>query len=275
MLGFLYAFASLLSFSLGKVLTKKPVDAFGEWTLLVWRYASSIIILLAIALFAGKIALSPSLYSWYALTVAIGATAIIAFFKSLKTGVASNSAVSSAFLLISIPLATILYGETLSQMQWLGAIAIVLGVSGLALLRNKSGLNAWSFIALVGWGAYFTLIKPIIQDSGTIGATFLLELGVGTLVIAYALVKRKKISMRTAAIKPMIVVGAFGVIGGLTYSAAIAEVGAALAAAISGGAPVVVAVLSFFMLREKLEKTNYAAIALVTLGLVALALGGS
>jgi drug/metabolite transporter (DMT)-like permease len=55
--------------------------------------------------------------------------------------------------------------------------------------------------------------------------------------------------------------------GSLLYSLSVSLVGAALTAAISAASPIVNAVASYLLLKERLEPHKYAAIALMVAGL--------
>lgn len=275
MLGFLAAMGSMLSFGSGGVLAKRAIETLGRRKAIVYFYATLVLLLLA-----GTMALQVrfefpgELLGIYIAQITIGALGIIAFYKAMEQGKISILApLGRVYVLIVIVLGVLVFGEILSFMQVIGSLLII--ISGIVIafedgkkLKIEAGTK-YVLLAIACWGFYYTFLKTFVTALGAYPATVVTECGVASIVIAYYVARRTELKLPSAYDARYTIANGISLfLAAFLYNISIENIGIALTAAIVSGAPIITAVLSYFILKEKLDTRKYAAIVLMVAGLI-------
>ncbi len=277
MLNFLPAVGSVLCFGSGGALAKKAIEILGRYRAIVYFYAVFAAILIGAALlFRIDIGLADDLILPYIAQITIGAFAIICFYKALEKGKASVLAPLGRLHVLLVMLAgVVIFGEMLSAKQIAGSLlmigsAVVIAMDSWKGMKMEKGIPYMPF-AVAGWAYYFSFLKIFVEAMGPFAATVVVELGVAFIVIAYHMLRRRNLSVPSLKDARFTIANGTAVsIAALFYNISIDGIGVALTAAIVAGAPIVTAVISYFMLGEKLDAYKYAAIVLMVVGLSAI-----
>ncbi|MBN1170187.1 EamA family transporter [Candidatus Micrarchaeota archaeon] len=268
----IHALGALLLGGSSGAFAKKSVQIIGRKRAIVYFYLVLVSLLFAgAAVFGIEFAVPEQLLADYIALVTIGAVGVIGYFKAMEHGKISVLApLGKLHVLIVIALSIFIFNEPLTAMQIGGAIIIVLAATVIALNRvtPEKGAN-YMLVAILGWGYYFTFLKTFVDAVGPYQTTLIAETGVAAIVIAYYLAKKTDLSV--PAWKDnlySLAQGSAMFFGLILYNFSISTIGAALTASVMAGAPIVTAVLSYFMLGEKLDLHKYAAIILMIIGLI-------
>lgn len=275
MLDFLPSLGSLLCYGSVSSTSKKAINIIGRHKSIVYAY-----IMLILLLFIGAVILNIEfdfpleLLPAYVVQVVLGALGVIAAYKALDYGKASIvSPIAKLYVLLVLVMGIFLLGEELSTWQIMGSLFIL--VASIVMALDKKGTlkpEKWMIyvvISVICRAYYYTFIKTFVTELGAYQATLVLELGIVSFVIAFHALRGRDLSL--PAIRKLdfaAVTGTMIFFGSLFYSISVGLIGAALTAAISAGAPIVNAILSYFLLKEKLDAYKYAATILLVIGLV-------
>ncbi len=272
MFDFVYAFLAVLFYGSVSTFSKFNIKNLGRPKALVY-ISLFLVCFLILSAFILQIPLNlpKELIPLYIFQIIVGASISLVHFKTLENGhVAAISPITRTSVLLVVLTSIFFLNESISLVQMAGATIIVLSafiISDRFDLRKK-----WFRLALITVmlrTIYFTTLKIFVSEIGPLSALVLLESGNAILIVLYNLWKGKDIRMtkdiRYAAIPALLIV-----LGALFYNFSVSTIGAGLTAAISGSIPVVGAILSFIVLREKLAFKKYVAIMFLVLGIVLL-----
>jgi transporter family protein len=271
------AIGSFLSFGINGAANKNSMNMVGRHKAIVYGYAIISVILLAGALvFRLDLNIPQRLLPLYLLEIVIGAGAVIAYYKAMDLGRASSTlALSQSYVLLVLLAGVLLLGETLSMLQIAGSLIILFAAMAISIPegRRLEGGTVFLPITIVGWAAYYSIIKVFVDAMGPYSATVVLESGIFVMVALFYLARRKDLSLPDRKGWPSIgVQQATACLGAVLYSVSVLGIGAGLTAAIGSGSLIVNSVASYFWLREKLDARTYIAIAAMVIGLVLIAL---
>ena len=280
MLEFLPALVMLVAFGLTDIPNKAGLRYLNPFQALFTRYLTLAIALIVIA-FSLNAVVIPSLETGLLIlfNTLVGTAAIACFFKGLKVMHASiANPLGRLSVLLNIAFGVVFFGEAFSLMQLLGALIILGAAFFISLENDRKKLKLvkgshYVFLAVLGWGVYFTLLRPIVEGVGPISASLYSETMVFVYVAAFMLLTRKKIKIGLD--KPtgiMVIAGLALLVASLAYSFSIGLIGIALSASIYAGGPVLNAVFSRVILKEKLVWYKYLSIVALVIGLILLAL---
>jgi drug/metabolite transporter (DMT)-like permease len=270
------AIGSFLSFGLNATATKNSINKVGRQKAIVYNYA-----LLAITLLAGAfvfrldLTMPQQLLPLYLLEIAIGAGAVIAYYKAMDLGrTGSILALSQAYVLLVLLAGVVLLGERLSAAQVLGSLVILSAALAISMPKDGrlEGGTAFLPITIAGWAAFYSIIKVFVEAMGPYSATVALESGIFVIVALFYLAQGKDLSLPDRKAWPSLGVQlATSCLGAVFYSLSVLTIGAGLTAATGSGILIVSSIASYFWLREKLETRTYLAIAAMVIGLVLIA----
>ena len=270
--GIVLAIIGMLILSFSKLTARKAMHANNVLTAAMWIHVIIAATVGVLAIIFGDFAI-PRDIPYYLLTVLIGAIAIVPLYVAYQLqGLGLPTAIASAFAPITVLLSVLFAAERFSFLVWIGMIFVFSGVFlTYADLRNwhrpklQKGLG-WAFITMLGWGAYFFLIKKVVDEMGVWPATFALETGVATCIIIFALF-RKAVTL-PKEMKWIIFTGTLDGIGVLCYYAALQFISISIAATILQVSLVVCAVLAALFLKERFTTLQKMAILMTFVGLV-------
>jgi len=271
------AIGSFISFGINGTANKNSMNTVGRHKAIVYGYAIISIILLAGALiFRLDLSIPQRLLPLYALDIGIGAGAVIAYYKAMDLGRASTTlALSQSYVLLVLLAGVLLLGERLSLPQIAGALIILSAAIAISIPRGGrlEGGTIFLPITIIGWTAYYSIIKVFVDAMGPYSSTVMLETGIFVVVSLFYLVRGKDLSLPDRKGWPSIGVQQVAAcFGAVLYSMSVLAIGAGLTAAIGSGSLIVNSIASYFWLKEKLDTRSYLAIVAMVVGLVLIAL---
>jgi transporter family protein len=278
-LQFIPSLVSLFSLGTNTAISKKAIHTASRYQAIVYMYIILSVLLIAAGLvFRMQFSVPSSVLLILVANIIIGALAIISRYKAIELGKASIiSPLGKTYVLLVILIGILFFGESLSVTKGFGAL-IILVAAGIISFHGKklSDLSLESgvpFIALsiIGWGIYYSLLKPIVAALGPFVATVYLEIGITIFIVLYALIRKKNTQIPANDGAKLILASGFLVfIGSLAYSFSVEAIGIVLTAIIVSGTPVVNLLVSRIILKEELSRVKYAAVVLLVVGLIVL-----
>ncbi len=273
-MGIEFALGALFFYGITLAVAKKSIEKIGRVRAIAYNYVAlslgAIIIGIALGIdFSFPVDLIPS----FALEVVMGAVGVIAAYKALEAGKASVvSPITKTYAILTLFTSVIILSEPVTVMQMAGAMIVIVSSIIIAIdfrnIRIEEGMK-YMVISILARTYYFTFIKDFVNVLGPIKAIIFLESGIMAFIIIYYMLKGRDLSIPDLDNgRYSYISGAAVAIGSLFYGLSVKEIGAGLTVAISSGGPIVNCIISYLLLKEKLELQRYAAIVLIVLGLL-------
>ena len=279
MFEFLYSLVSLFSLGSNTAISKKSILSSSRYQAIVYMYiVLSILLLVAAAVFGFQFPVPGLILPILIFNIIVGALAIIARYKALELGQASIiSPLGKTYVILVLLIGILVFGESLTLTKAVGSLLILIA-AGIISFSGKKLTNlsfekgvSFIFLSILGWGIYYSLLKPIVVALGPFAATLYLEIGITLFVLGYALIRKKKTALPDSESSKFIITSGFLVfIGSLAYSFSVEAIGIVLTAIIFSCTPAVNLIASRILLGEKLSLAKYAAILLLVFGLIVL-----
>ena len=206
------------------------------------------------------------------------------FLFGLSNTTASHASMMYILVPLVVPLlAFFLIGERVGLLRVLG---IIVAFCGAFVLVSEEGLTFESRYlagdlmvlgAAVCWACYVVLSKPLVEKIGAIRTTSLVFILALPLVLPFTIVPT--LTQDWGRVTPLGVASVISVIIGATflgyifYLSALKRLPASAVAPFSYTVPIIVAVLSTWLLHERLSTHFFAAAALIFTGLVLVQIG--
>ncbi len=277
MLEYLASLCSVTCYGTVNAFAKKAIEEMGRHKAIVYSYFTMVILFIIGSFFALPVFSFPQeLILEYVIVVCAGALGVIAAFKALDYGQSSIiSPINKIYVLLVLIMSMVFLGEELSIGQIGGSVMIV--TSAIVLASGDGGRlkpEKWMVylgISILCRAYYYTFIKIFVEAMGPYAATLVLEFGIVLFVVLFHSIRGRDLSPPPVnkAVFPA-VSGSMIFFGSLLYSVSVGTIGAALTAAVSAGAPMINAVTSYILLKEKLSFQKYLAIILMAIGLIAI-----
>lgn len=273
----LFGLMAMFFWGISKVIVKPAIKKIGPYYALFYEHLIVAIVLSIFCIpFVDIVIPTGKILMYLIAAIIIGALAIYFFFRSMDQGKVSLSApIAQSSVILTVILSFIFYGESLSNMQLVAIILLILGVilvsfrySEIARLdfsRTIPGARL-ALLTLVGWGIYFFLIKPIVIALGPLLSVWYLETGVSVL-IAIPLMFRGLKNPGKAIVYPLFS-GTFVALGSLSFNLGIEKMAVSLFYPIVNSSVLVTVLCSWIFLKEKLDINQKIAIFLILLGLI-------
>lgn len=211
----------------------------------------------------------------YALSAAaLNGVAMTLFYEALRRGpVSLVSPIASSFAGITTVLA-LLSGERASLPQLVGIGAILLGIAvstagGHPSSETRSGTRGVVLASLVAltWGAAFFLITPAFGALGRIVPVLFCRCILVLAHGAYAIGARRSFVWTRAALPAVVGIVVLDTAAFLAYGASLEGGTTSVSVVITSLFSVVTVLLAALVLRERLHKTQWAAVAIVLVGI--------
>lgn len=280
--GLILALLSMLGYGIGNGLVKVPASKFSHQKVIFYREIFACGVLLFALFFFLKSSHFDLLWIFLAYLLSIvGYFGLSFFYKALNYGnVGIISPVANSSTLITILLALAFLNERLNIYQLIATLLILIGIVlvsiNFKLFKNshifskESGVP-YALITCLIWGVFFFFLKFIVDHLGPILATLVIELG--TFSSCLVDIKAKKIEYLPIKTKDLVTIAAVAIIS--TFAAIFFNIGiqhnsVSLMSAISFSSPLVAVLFGKFVYKEKLKPTQFAAIALLLIGITAL-----
>ena len=236
-----------------------------------------------------NVAISLSTWLLALFSCAVGVVGYLCFFESIMEGqVAIAGTISAAYPVLTVIGALLLLGETLTLAQALGVLGIMAGVIALSYEPSPESKHAtnrrslvFAFLAFGFWGIW-SLTSKIAVDrvhSGNLFGFYVMSSMLApVLFVFFRKVRPKGIGglegdnpTRTAWILCALAL-AVNTTGTFAYTNALQGGSASLVVPISSAYPLVTVVMAVAFLREKLNRFNLIALAVVVISLVLIGL---
>jgi drug/metabolite transporter (DMT)-like permease len=208
-------------------------------------------------------------------TCMVGSAAIIFFFKSMNAGTVSlSSGIAKNYFLVTIAISVAFFHETLSFNQIIAVLLILCSLFLLSFDRKEKELKLgkgvfFALLTVLGWGAYFALIKPIVLELNPFNAALFLESIIFLMILIYSILTRKELKLNEKKCNAFAFFASILlVIGSIAYNFSITLIGASLTAIIVAPTPILASSLARIFLKEKLSTAKYAAIIVSVTGLI-------
>lgn len=277
MLEFLASLGSVTCFGTVNAFSKRAIGVMGRHKAIVYSYFTMVLLFIIGSFIVLPVFSFPQeLIPEYIVVVTAGALGVIAAFKALDYGQSSVIApINKVYVLLVLIMSMVFLGEKLSIGQIGGSVMIV--TSAIVLSLGEGGRlkpekwMAYLGVSIICRAYYYTFIKTFIEAMGPYAATVVLEFGIVLFVVLFHSIRGRDLSPppMNKALFPVLS-GSMIFFGSLLYSVSVGVIGAALTAAVSAGAPMINAVTSYLILKEKLSFQKYLAIILMAVGLVAI-----
>lgn len=213
-----------------------------------------------------------------------GVAGYLCFFESIMEGqVAIAGTISAAYPALTVVGALLLLSESLTALQGLGVVGIIVGIVALSYEPNPGSVHSmnkrslvFAFLAFAFWGLWSLTSKMAIDriSAGNLFAFYVISSLSAPLM--YSLFRRMR-SAAEDATRPSrmawylgAVCLALNVIGAWAYSYALETGTASLVVPISSAYPLVTVVMAVAFLRERVNKFQLASLVVVGAGLVLL-----
>ena len=282
--GIFLAVTAMLSWGFADFLAKKAIDKVGYKTSIVLNQAVSLVPTLIFASFFFKM---PSFSAELILIIVVsGLSGIIGYiflFRGFQRGNLSVVApITASWSVITVLLATILFGEALTLVQIAGIAATLVGVflasTNLADLKHsithrRSAGATEGIIAMVAWGISYALIKTVTSAIGPVMALLFLKIFAVGVLFSWAGATKAKISIPAKYI--FMLIAAAGFLDFLAFIAFNVSLGSQFVSVVTpivAAAPAVTIVLAYFFLKERVSNSQKLGIIAILFGLILISL---
>lgn len=282
--GILFAITSMLSWGIADFFAKKAVDKIGYTkSLLINQLIAFVPLFIYSSLFFDFHRISLNLVFIIALTAFSGVIGYLYFYKGLQKGnISIVSPIASSWVVVTILLSILIFGEKLTSLQVIGIIAIFIGIfltsTNLKEFRKgiKKGLSSGfseAIIAMIAWGISFFLLKPIVDTTGAVVAALFVRAMMLLFMFSWIRVIRIKISFPTKLVFVFLIVsGLLDVLGLITYNIGITTEFVSIVSSISAIFPAVTIILAYIFLKERIVGNQKIGIVAILSGLVIISL---
>ncbi len=273
--GIILAFASLITWAVSDVITKISLDHTSKWKVLFISQLFGGVIILILALLLGEISKLLSLGIYYLIFLGVlNLFGMYTFYKAMKKkGVALTTPIIYSWAFLAVILGVIFYNESLTFLQALSILLIILGIF---LVTNKGSKHIFfdktfffAIASMIIWGVFYFLLKIPNLIFGAIIVTASIKLF--TSFSSIPILLKKKINLFETKHKIMLfimLVGFLDAFGFLAFNYAVNYAPVSIVAPICSATPALGVLLGVLLLKENILKKQYIGIAVVLAGLV-------
>ncbi|HVA97134.1 MAG TPA: DMT family transporter [Candidatus Acidoferrales bacterium] len=218
------------------------------------------------------------------LTIFLSVIQLIGFYffnEGLKIGNASLiGTIAGAFTFLVVLLSLVFLGERLVLQQVLSIIVIIAGLFLVSInvrdIRKKVTITnkgiLYAFIALVGWGIYYTFIKIPIKEVGFFWPTFLTDFVASLVFFLFGFRQIKKPSTKVQSGFPAVILASIILsIGTFSFNFAIGQGFSSIVAPIAGAYPALFALLAYYVFKDPITNQQKFGMMVTLIGIVFLA----
>jgi drug/metabolite transporter (DMT)-like permease len=283
MVAILGGLAAALSWAIATLVSSRSSRMIGPMSVLGWVMAVGLVAAIVPALLASPVALGmPELAGLVVVGLSHNFGLLLAY-KALSIGRVSIVAPIVATEGALAALLSVAFGEPLTGVMALLLGAISVGVV-LAAAERSADPSTPSSLApeATRRAALFAIAAALTFSVGLVVAGRLGQEGmppawvmlasrtIGVLIIALPLVLARRFRLTRAAVPLVAIAGVLEVFGGAIYVVAAGE-GVAVAAVLSSQFAAIAAVAAFFLFHERLQRIQVLGVAIIAIGITALA----
>lgn len=248
-----------------------------------WYFLASSVVLAIIGVLFFK---PPVVSAFYAMVFAaisiVSAGALIIFYKGLSAGKISIVApVANGWAIIAVVVGAVLLHESVGAVQIVG---VALAITGTVLVSidfrelRKLGPKAmtdgvkYALAAMIGWGVFFTVLGILSKQFGWFWPVLIIAVGSTLFILAYAAATKVKLALPARAMMgTALFYIAVTIIATLAYSIGTNIGYIAFVGPISASSPFMVVLLAAALFKERMSRLQMASIAMIIIGMVAIA----
>ena len=198
------------------------------------------------------------------------------FYSALARGTMGVIGGITATLVLVPVFLSLTHGATLSEQAMIG-VAVTVGAAILLGAPEMRGNTQKIAVLLAVLAAVFYGFGEVADDVGAAnnvyGTLMVMELTAATIVGVMGLITRSTGGLRSEALPTLVLVGLFNAAGWACFAQATTLGSLAVVSVLSSLAPVVLTVLAFFFLHEKLKPIQIVALGGVLVGSMLVSLG--
>jgi drug/metabolite transporter (DMT)-like permease len=223
-------------------------------------------------------------FSWGLGAVALGLAGYIplyAFMRAVKdTPVGIVSPICGGSSLIAVILSAVFLHTTLTSLQWLAALVIILAnmamtfeMKGFRKFANRPHAEGivWSFAAAFGWGCFFFLLVPFTEKLGAWNAALLVEIGVLIAALTHMQLTRTLPSFQELKRPSIILNGALIAAGTVLFTIGVRSYSVPIVQILSNSTAFAASYFGYVLLHEHLNRRERIAGSVITIGVITLA----
>lgn len=281
--GLMFGIFAMLTIGLADFFAKKAVGKYNPLTALkVSLVLGTVIVLVYSLLFIEFPVITTNVVIFVLFAGATGALGWITFYRGLKQGkVSIVSPIASSWGLIPFILAIAILSESLTTFQVLFSVSIFVGIfltsvdwkKFIKLSKKKLYAGAGlSILALIGFGLSGFFTKFVVDDIGAFYTIVLIRLVSLFLIFLYVPKNQQRTKFDFRWIWILILIGFLDAIGYLSFTFGLSVGLVSIVSAVTSAAPVVLVLLAYFFLKERLKSNQYFGIFLIIAGFVGLSL---
>lgn len=283
--GIIFGLLAMAGYGLGSAIAQAPVKKAGVVRTIFFRNAMITLMIAPIVLFYA----SETVMSWNYVTIALVISALcyvpfVAFYKALENGkIGIVTPVANSSVIYTILLSVVFFKETLTSPQ-LYSIALIVGGTILISIDFKDLKNSDIFkmssgvpLAILSsllWGLGYFLFKIPVDALGPIMTSLIIEGGIAIYSGLHLFASESFGIPDGRTMKQIFFVAFFGAIGTLAYTLGIKTQGVSIVAALAFASPLVSLLYARTVYREKLGVMQYAAAAMMIVGIVSISYSG-
>ncbi len=248
-----------------------------------WYFVISTIILAVIALMFFKVpSISATEAALLAVASVLSVAGLFAFFKSLEKGkLAIVAPISGSWSIITVLVGVLFLKENLSLLQGLGVLATIIGTTLTSFKLKgilKTGFHSlvsgaeYAMAAMLIWGAFYSLIGVLSKGMGWLYPIMIVGIGSCIILFASSSANKTKINFPASLSMMLIVWSVITVIALASYSVGTSHGYVSVVGPIAAASPFIAVILGVLLLKEKLASNQIIGIALILLGIIAIAL---
>lgn len=206
----------------------------------------------------------------------------LSFTEALRIGDPSIvGTIAGSFVGLVVILSILFLGSSVSIPQILAIAIIVCGLTLTSLDLDRLKKRQFrpdrsivlAFLAMLGWAIYFTFIKIPVEQIGWFWPEYISAVSG---LICVLLIGAKRASLHRSkigyAIMPSLGAAALGVMGSLAYNLALVRGSTAIIAPIAGSYPVLFVLLSYWVFKQTVTRSQKLGMIVTLAGIVGLAL---
>lgn len=268
---------TMLCWGISDVLSKKGISTTTVLKFLFWTQLIGALVVGIIGLGTGELVdFDGRVLRWMLLLGLMNVTAMYMYYRSFQLkGVALSVAIVKVWAIPAVVLGMIFFGEFPDLNEYLAMGLILLGLFGITKKSGKFHLDKsyWlPFVTMLYWGLIFFLVD---LSSGLVNETWT-SLGIKGFSAVFMLPLFVSRPLDLFKMKPLawvlvLVVGALDGLGLLAFSYGTQLGTLAQVSTVVAVIPAFVAVLSVWILKEKISRAQWGGIILSAIGLVLLA----
>jgi drug/metabolite transporter (DMT)-like permease len=208
-----------------------------------------------------------------------GIVGYIFLFRGFQRGNVSVVApITASWSVITVLLATIFFGETLTLIQIIGIMAVLTGVffasTNFAELKSsikqrRSAGTMDGIVTMIAWGISYALLKPITAAVGPIIAILFFKIFAVGVLFSWTGATKTKISLPAKLIFLFIALaGVLDFLAFIAFNVSLSSQFVSIVSPIVATAPAVTIALAYFFLKERIANNQKLGIIAILVGLV-------